>query len=310
MKNNKYVAITGGLGNQLFQIAAGLASKPDHLFVISCLGDPRSAYLTPDIATYDFRGKVDFVDCNKRHRFTKKIFYLFISTSGRRNIINRNFVSRTLLQILGSIIFSRHFNKLLIPKVPNGSGYDNLFENRRGNMLIGYFQTFRISDDVMNFMKSIRLKENSQLIDTLAKRAQEEKPLVIHVRRGDYKSEEAFGILKQEYYKSAIGQLSMNLERDSAWLFSDEPEEAKKSLPTNLNSIIKEVDPGTLSSVATLEIMRLGHRYVIANSSFSWWAAQLSKNENKVVIAPNPWFIGITEPQDLIPPDWIRVIRD
>jgi hypothetical protein len=310
MKRDRYVAITGGLGNQLFQIAAGLANNPNSLFVISCLGDPRSTQFIPDIAAYDFQGKIQFINCTKKHKISKKFFSLFLSTSGRRNIINRNSLLRFLLQILGTMIFSTHFKKFLVPKVPNGSGYDESFSKRRGNLLIGYFQTFRIPDEVMTFMYSLRLKDYSELLDYLSKIAQQEEPVVIHVRRGDYKSENAFGILDQQYYEKALAQITLDHDNDLIWLFSDEPAEAKKALPSHIKTSIKEVDPGNLHPTTTLEIMRLGHNYIIANSSFSWWAAKLSRVEKKVVVAPKPWFVSAVEPIDLIPKDWIRISRN
>jgi hypothetical protein len=50
-----------------------------------------------------------------------------------------------------------------------------------------------------------------------------------------------------------------------------------------------------------------GH-LVIANSSFSWWAAWLSENPEKIVIAPQKWFNEFdADTSDLIPERWIRI---
>jgi len=58
------------------------------------------------------------------------------------------------------------------------------------------------------------------------------------------------------------------------------------------------------SSASTLEAMRFGRGYVIANSTFSWWGAYLSHTDHAEVIAPDPWFQGMDSPDSLIPRNW------
>ena len=63
------------------------------------------------------------------------------------------------------------------------------------------------------------------------------------------------------------------------------------------------------SSITTLEKMRCGSAYIIGNSTFSWWGSFLSHSINPPTIAPEPWFTGMNDPNELIPPEWIRMRR-
>ena len=137
-------------------------------------------------------------------------------------------------------------------------------------------------------------------------KASAEKPIIVHVRLGDYLNEKDFGVLSEEYYQSSIRDLWASGEYGAIWAFSDEPERAGSFLPQELSSQIFWVPQEGLSSVQVLQLLRLGHAYVIGNSTFSWWGAFLSYKENPVVISPEPWFLNLPEPNNLIPPDWKR----
>ena len=126
----------------------------------------------------------------------------------------------------------------------------------------------------------------------------------MHVRLADYLNEPNFGVPGVKYYFDAIRELYDQELHKSIWLFSDEIESAKDRIPPELQSktrLIAEVDGNDYSSLIA---MALGQDFVIANSTFSWWAARLSSNPNTRVIFPSPWFKGMPEPKDLIPTNW------
>ena len=66
------------------------------------------------------------------------------------------------------------------------------------------------------------------------------------------------------------------------------------------------IPPENVSDAEILILMSHASRVVIANSTFSWWAARINA-ENKTVIAPSTWFRGMLAPKDLMPPEWTTI---
>jgi len=151
----------------------------------------------------------------------------------------------------------------------------------------------------------LELKEASTFLAEHQTLAKVEKPLVVHIRLGDYKMEENFGILSEKYYE-CLNELWEGGSFGKIWMFSDEPEIAIEKIPKKLRGEVRIINDKSEVPAVTLEVMRLGHGYVIANSSLSWWGAMLSKNTNPIVIPPNPWFKSMPEPKNLIPEGWDR----
>jgi hypothetical protein len=136
-----------------------------------------------------------------------------------------------------------------------------------------------------------------------------ETPLVVHFRFGDYVQEGGFGIPTFDYYGSAIEELWSSGNYNKIWVFSDEPEKVPSSLMQKYERDLRWIPMVSGSSVQTLEAMRMGYGFVIANSTFSWWAVYLGDFSNKVVVAPKVWFgpHGPKDYEELYHPLWIRV---
>jgi hypothetical protein len=154
-------------------------------------------------------------------------------------------------------------------------------------------------------MKSLSLVEESDEFTELRDLANNEKPLVVHIRLGDYKSESEFGILDGDYYREAIYRV---LKPDKKiWVFTNEEELARRILPVEFSHMTRWITDVRLSSSETLELMRYGSGFVLGNSTFSWWAAYLNYSGSNLIVAPEPWFKSTDSPKHLIPEHWITV---
>jgi hypothetical protein len=213
------------------------------------------------------------------------------------------------LNLVGNLIFSTYFKKVIKFECGVGIGFSPVSITQFSTFVIGYFQSYKFVNDktVFQDLKNIEPKVLNQEIDRYKELANIEKPIIAHFRFGDYKNEKTFGIPALSYYQESLEALVNQNPNSKIWVFSDEKNEAEKVFPSEFKSMARWISDDQFSSAETLEIMRLGISYVIANSTFSWWAATLSMTENPKVICPEPWFKLDPEPLGLIPPNWKRV---
>jgi len=300
--------ITGGLGNQLFQVARSLCvSKSNSITIDLTLGIPRlSPDGNPEICSYlndsifiDSSAKIDHVG-NKVFNFALRIG--ISSVKGRYRGV---FIP--CVELFCSITYFVLRGKLRRFYISRGIGFDS--RQIYGNVLpVGYFQSYRWLEnvDVLENLRKLKVKKVGKDLQELLHLAPSAKPLIIHCRFGDYKSESDFGIPDKSYYEKALRYMFANFSFTDIWVFSDEIELAKEKIPEIYLDRVRWIEDVDNSSAASLEAMRLGHGYVIANSTFSWWGAMLSLNPEAPVVAPKKWFKNAPDPVDLIPDSWIR----
>jgi hypothetical protein len=305
-----YIALTGGLGNQLFQFAVGRSiAKGGPIYLLTCLGIPRSSKSGADIFEFDLGPNIEILACNHKHVLSKKVFNLLMSlTVGRRRWISKISLFRSLVTGVAFLVFNfeLRINAKILPA--NGIGFSSMLETSRNVFPIGYFQSFKFASPEVSVMGrlEISLVHQSDEIERLRFEAKARNPLVVHVRLGDYKSESSFGILDREYYFSAIDAQMKDGNIKEIWLFSDEPTLAISRIPKRFIPLTKVMHLEGFTPAQVLEVMRFGYSYVIANSTFSWWGAFLSYKQDAKIIAPARWFRTTTEPLDLIPDSWER----
>lgn len=313
MKKNSevIVSLTGGLGNQLFQLAAGVGiGCGKNLYLCSSLGAPRKSLDGAiDLLGFSLPKEIKIINGKKSSWLTSKVsgYILRIGVSPK-GLENNKLFSR-IAKFIAGFPLSFHLRKRVVVVNSIGVGFSPIITRANVTLLFGYFQTFHWATDgrVKQVMQALKLNNSAIQIKYYELLSLVEKPLIVHVRLGDYLSEKSFGIPSKEYYDDGIRKI-LELEKcKTIWLFSDQLHLARTFVPDNIKIPIRVIDEFQDSPSATLEVMRLGYGYVIANSTFSWWGAFLKKNSDSEVIAPKPWFSGMPEPVDLIPPEWIRL---
>lgn len=184
--------------------------------------------------------------------------------------------------------------------------------------LAGYWQSARYFEgaeasiaDAFHFREELS-GENSRF----AAKMDSVVAVSLHVRRGDYVKNanvNAFhGICYWDYYHKAIAQMRKSLEEPHFFVFSDDLEAARAELGEDENFTYVTGNTGQMSYRDMMLMSRCKH-HVIANSSFSWWGAWLSSahgfaDESQIVIAPRIWFAGSPEQmEDIYLPHWQRI---
>ncbi|QAY95063.1 alpha-1,2-fucosyltransferase [Methylovirgula ligni] len=133
----------------------------------------------------------------------------------------------------------------------------------------------------------------------------------IHVRRGDYVLKPEFttyfGTCAAEWYGAAIAIIRERVKSPRFFVFSDDPDWARVNLPLREHPV-QFIDPRPDKRDAEdLHLMSRCAHHIIANSSFSWWAAWLNPMPDKVIIAPKLWYKGAPEIPVHVPASWLRL---
>jgi glycosyltransferase involved in cell wall biosynthesis len=308
-RKSEYVLLTGGLGNQLFQYQYLLSLASREKKLINIWGRPRTNLENePELTSFRLNESIQIITPQRDTRFVRKALG-YCLRSGYSPFRYEVKPLRSIAGYLTSILSSISLGKMVLVRSQQDIGFYNTPSSKLTNLHLGYFQTYKWSaeDNVRTELQQLRLVDSAR-INSYIDIARIENPIVVHFRFGDYLSEDNFGIPGIEYYREALASLDVNSTSErKLWIFSDDINRAKEVVSELVDRECRYFSGDMLSSAETLEVMRLGTDYVMANSTFSWWAAYLSHSKDARIVAPIPWFKGLTEPTDLIPPNWIRI---
>ena len=142
-------------------------------------------------------------------------------------------------------------------------------------------------------------------------RMNEEISVCVHIRRGDYIStkdgQTHWATCGLDYYAAAMAYLGQRVACAKFYFFSDDPDWVQANFAPAASRVIVSGQV-TGSDIEDFCLMMNCRHFIIANSTFSWWAAWLGKGPDKIVIAPRHWYRSekFTD-KDLIPDRWVRL---
>ncbi|WP_300464799.1 alpha-1,2-fucosyltransferase [Desulfobacula sp.] len=285
--------VIGGLGNQMFQYAAGRA-------VSLQFGQP----LLNDIsgfAGYELHQGFEL----------QRVFDIPIKAATQTDV--RSILGWQSLPCIrrimarSSMAAFRHRCFVVEPQLHYWPGIQNVPQDC---YLSGYWQSEKYFCNVIptlraDFTFKLPLANQNAV---LAAQIAQVNAVSLHVRRGDYvknpKTLATHGLCSLDYYRTAIEYIVDRIEHPCFFVFSDDISWVKDHLKINFPCRYIDHNRGA-ESYKDMHLMSLCRHHIIANSSFSWWGAWLNPHKDKIVVAPQQWFANDNNIKDRFPLEWI-----
>lgn len=141
----------------------------------------------------------------------------------------------------------------------------------------------------------------------IAEQLNSSNAISLHVRRGDYvndpRTQATHGLCSMDYYRAAIRYIAERVKQPHFYVFSDDMPWVKDNLKVDFPCLYVDHNKGK-TSYNDMRLMSLCRHHIIANSSFSWWGAWLNPSPEKIVVAPKKWFANQNDVKDLFPQGW------
>jgi hypothetical protein len=301
------VSLIGGLGNQMFQYAAGKA-----------LAERHSVPLALDLSGFRSYALRSFLLNRFQVPEAEDALAAEIKAGASPGARRQSLWGPRFERLLAKVGFAKRSAAGVSYHEPHfhfDAGFDALGPN---TILNGYFQSERYFDAIADHLRDW-FSPREPLGDTSAAMAdrigQSRLPVSVHVRRGDYLNPgtaEFHGILGEAYYREALGRLADIVGSDAQlFVFSDDADAAAAVLSFIPQDRIVHVYGDPERPWEDMALMARCRHHVIANSSFSWWGAWLNRTSDKTVIAPRAWFAPAElinrNTQDICPQGWMRI---
>ncbi len=269
--------LKGGLGNQLFQYAFA-----------RCL-QLRLGYEKIIIDTADVDGIVGRP--YELDKFSLPETVVTICSDNRYACYSRrrNLILRCLMRICPDFAFKWGSNRNCFHW--DSDGYVDIGNkiNRNHDLVInGYWQSEKYFTPVKDLIREeFRIKDLSDYKNNhYYHKITKSESTCVHVRLGDYQGMDLYSTFGVEYYREAI-RLIKEKTNTTFFVFSDDIKGAKSLLGHDFPQL-EYVEYEKQDTISDFYLMSQCRNFIMANSTYSWWAQYLGKDKN-IVIAPKKW---------------------
>jgi hypothetical protein len=290
------VKLFGGIGNQMFQYAAGRN-----------LAIRNNCDLKLDITHFDMLVLPNGLPYRS---FDLPIFnaHLNIATETEINLFRNESQSvfKKSIKKIKNII-----NPYSVLYEPHFHFYSDFFKVTGNIYIEGYWQSEKYFKEIEQIIRTdfiIKTTLNQEGLDLL-KKIKNTNSVCLNIRRKEFASNLYINqFVGTDYINGAVQLMAKKIDNAHFFIFSDELTWVKQNLKFDYNYTIVEDELYGDKFRDCLFLMSSCKHFIIPNSTFGWWGAWLNDNPDKIVIAPAEWFNGATKDTcDLIPKGWIRM---
>ena len=283
------VRLMGGLGNQMFQYAFGCA-----------LSERQGRPLLFDLSWFEEAEKT-IVDKQNRENADGVVMRPYALD-----------VFKAPLRLAGSSLVKRLSRRKVVEPVGSFHRFDpELLTHNGPGLWQGYFQNEGYFSALKPYLKKAFAFPSFALDDTFNQMALlgirlYENSVFVHVRGGDYKN--LGWTLPSGYYSDAAAYMVSKLDNPHFFVFGEYDEAVDKALRSHTSMLEWIGNHNSLQNEDWKDMALMMHcrNAIIANSSFSWWAAWLGEAERGLVTAPAPFLDGTEEG---ICDSWVKIPR-
>lgn len=289
------VKLQGGLGNQMFEYAFGRSIQTQV-----------NQKMLLDISDFEFDTQRDYSLCHFRLNDD-----IIVDSSGKYNL--KYDQRKNKLFHIGRKCFPDLQYNFFAQKgiyIWDCAKYKEVVvkPNQKDMLFHGYWQGYQYSEDIVDILrneftiKDAILPENIELHNYIINT----NSVCVHIRRGDFLSRSnTMYNCQNDYYRKGLIEIEKRDTCLTYFIFSDDIEEVKNKISFDKREVVFVNNKNP--DYEEFRLMQGCKHFVISNSTFSWWAANLSQRKGKKVVVPQKWYTDGQDASQFIKKNWIAI---